>query len=216
MSSLQIGLAISGGVVLAAVVAHSAWTSRKNKPRQAQPVDQGEASDPSLATANFYSPQEPAFDTHTAATPTALDTPPVISVEPTISQDPVNDMALAMMHEATMHAQRAPNAADMARIAADKAQAAERAAEEKRQLETQASRDIPSPDLIPVEKRPSLDALIDVIAGIEIEHPISGEATLASMPPTRRVGNKLFILEGLHAETGQWEHPRNGHRYSHF
>jgi len=37
MSSLQIGLAISGGVLLAAVVAHGAWTARKNAPRQAQP-----------------------------------------------------------------------------------------------------------------------------------------------------------------------------------
>jgi hypothetical protein len=36
MSNFQIGLAIAGGVVLVAVVAHSAWTSRKNKPRQAQ------------------------------------------------------------------------------------------------------------------------------------------------------------------------------------
>ena len=36
MSNFQIGLAIAGGVVLVAVVAHSTWTSRKNKPRQAQ------------------------------------------------------------------------------------------------------------------------------------------------------------------------------------
>ncbi len=39
MSSLQIGLAIAGGLVLAAVVAHGAWTSRKNAPLQAQPED---------------------------------------------------------------------------------------------------------------------------------------------------------------------------------
>ena len=37
MSNLQIGLAIAGGVVLAAVVAHSAWNSRRNAPRQAKP-----------------------------------------------------------------------------------------------------------------------------------------------------------------------------------
>lgn len=35
MSNLQIGLAIAGGVLLAVVVAHGAWTSRKNAPRQA-------------------------------------------------------------------------------------------------------------------------------------------------------------------------------------
>jgi hypothetical protein len=125
-------------------------------------------------------------------------------------------MALAMMQEATMHAQREPNAADLARIAADKAKAAERAAEEKRTQVTQSARAIAAPDLIPVEKRLSLDALIDVIAAIEIEHPISGEATIAAMPATRRVGNKLFILEALHTETGLWEQPRNGQRYSAF
>jgi len=40
MSNLQIGLAIAGGVVLAAVVAHGAWSSRRNAPRQAQPESQ--------------------------------------------------------------------------------------------------------------------------------------------------------------------------------
>src|SRR5574343_235838 len=39
-SSLQIGLAIAGGAVLAAVVAHGAWTSRRNAPRQAEPESQ--------------------------------------------------------------------------------------------------------------------------------------------------------------------------------
>ena len=42
MSNLQIGLAIAGGVVLAAVVAHGAWSSRKNAPRQAEPEPGGE------------------------------------------------------------------------------------------------------------------------------------------------------------------------------
>jgi hypothetical protein len=37
MSNLQIGLTIAGGVLLAGVVAHGAWSSRKNAPRQALP-----------------------------------------------------------------------------------------------------------------------------------------------------------------------------------
>lgn len=37
MSSLQIGLAIAGGLVLAGVVVHGAWISRRNQPRQADP-----------------------------------------------------------------------------------------------------------------------------------------------------------------------------------
>nr|WP_295784696.1 cell division protein ZipA C-terminal FtsZ-binding domain-containing protein [Rhodoferax sp.] len=42
MSNLQIGLAIAGGVVLAAVVAHGAWNARRNAPRQAQPEPVGD------------------------------------------------------------------------------------------------------------------------------------------------------------------------------
>jgi hypothetical protein len=38
VSNLTIGLAILGGLVLAAVVAHSAWSARRNAPRQAQAV----------------------------------------------------------------------------------------------------------------------------------------------------------------------------------
>ena len=47
MSTLQIGLAVAGGVVLAAIVAHSAWTSRKMAPRQAAPEESD--TDPSTA-----------------------------------------------------------------------------------------------------------------------------------------------------------------------
>jgi FtsZ-interacting cell division protein ZipA len=217
MSNLQIGLAIAGGVVLAAVVAHSTWTSRKNKPRQADPVVQDTLIESAnLPPTNFETPQEPTFDTTLSYSTPSADTPSADPPQKSLSHDPVNDMALAMMQEATKHAQREPNAADLARIAADKAKAAERAAEEKRKQTNEATINIAAPDLIPVEKRPSLDALIDVIAAIEIDHPISGEATIASMPPTRRVGNKLFILEGLHTETGLWEQPRNGQRYSAF
>ena len=217
MSNLQIGLAIAGGVVLAAVVAHSTWTSRKNKPRQADPVVQDTLIESAnLPPTNFETPQEPTFDNTLSYSTPSADTPSADPPQKSLSHDPVNDMALAMMQEATKHAQREPNAADLARIAADKAKAAERAAEEKRKQTNEAIINIAAPDLIPVEKRPSLDALIDVSAAIEIDHPISGEATIASMPPTRRVGNKLFILEGLHTETGLWEQPRNGQRYSAF
>ena len=217
MSNLQIGLAIAGGVVLAAVVAHSTWTSRKNKPRQADPVAQDEiveSADP--AQARFDGPQEPTFDPLQTTSGSSSQVSSSIQQQTSLSHDPVNDMALAMMQEATKHAQREPNAADLERIAAEKAKAAERAAEAKRTPPVESEQDIATPDLIPSEKRLSLDALIDVIAAIEIDHPISGEATLAAMPTSRRVGNKLLILEGLHTETGLWEPPRNSQRYSAF
>lgn len=37
MSDLQLGVAVAGGVVLAALVAYNAWTTRNNMPRQATP-----------------------------------------------------------------------------------------------------------------------------------------------------------------------------------
>jgi hypothetical protein len=134
MSSLQIGLAIAGGLVLAAVVAHGAWNSRKNAPRQAQTGLSTEPLDSSL--------------------------PPPSLIDPVFS-----DSMFAVA---------------------------------------------------PLERKLSLDALIDVIAPIGLDSPVSGEAALAAMPHTRRVGSKPFAIEGQNVQNGQWEVPTPGHRYSAF
>lgn len=73
--------------------------------------------------------------------------------------------------------------------------------------------DFPLPVL---EKKPTLDSLIDVIAPISLEASISGEAALASMPSTRRAGSKPFAIEGLNEVSQCWELPQAGHRYSAF
>lgn len=67
-----------------------------------------------------------------------------------------------------------------------------------------------------LEKKPGLDALIDVIAPIALDGPVSGDAALAALPPTRRAGSKPFAVEGLNALTQQWEMPAPGQRYSAF
>ena len=59
-----------------------------------------------------------------------------------------------------------------------------------------------------------LDALIDALAPMSPEAPISGEVVAAHLPPTRRVGSKVFIIEGRHAETAEWEAPVPGARYA--
>jgi len=66
------------------------------------------------------------------------------------------------------------------------------------------------------ERKPGLDALIDVLAPIALEAPVSGEAALAAMPPTRRAGSKPFAIEGLNAQSQQWETPHPGQRYAAF
>jgi len=158
MSTLQVALAIAGGVVLAGVVAHSAWTSRKSRPRQAEPVIEQQE------------PREPGL--------TARDTP--------VGQSRFSDEQMAQREAFGGDSSLSTEAFEVAGM-------------------------VTAPD-----KRHALDALIDVIAPIEIDAPTSGDAALAAMPPTRRVGTKHFTIEGLNAESGEWEALRAGQRYSAF
>lgn len=135
MSTLQIGLAILGGLLLAAVVAHGAWSARKVTPRQALPGEEAGTAEPVAGV-------EPRLD------PVDFDPPPVPQPAP--------------------------------------------------------------------EKKPGLDALIDVIAPIVLETEGHGEAAQAALPGTRRVGSKPFAVEGLNAENHVWEVPVAGHRYEAF
>jgi hypothetical protein len=66
------------------------------------------------------------------------------------------------------------------------------------------------------ERKPQLDALIDALALIEVDHPVSGDAALAALPTTRRVGTKLFSVEGFVQDSGQWEALTPGRRYNAF
>jgi hypothetical protein len=143
MSTLQISLAIAGGLVLAGVVAHSTWSSRRNAPRQALP-EAGDAAGHAgrVAQADGTEPSrtEPTFD---------------------------DDLA-------------------------------------------------PPPPLPVPEKKPGMDALIDVIAPIALDAPVSGDAALAAMPPTRRAGSKPFAIEGFNEAAQHWETPVPGQRYGAF
>ena len=136
MSNLQMGLAAVGGVVLAAMVGHAAWISRRSQPRQAT-TDAGAPAEKQEAT----------------------------DIEPEL------DAA----------------AYDVAKFP------------------------LPAP-----EKKPALDALIDVIAPIALEDVVSGDAALAALPPTRRAGSKPFAVEGFNETSQSWEMPQPGQRYGAF
>lgn len=151
MSTLQISLAIIGGIVLALVIAYNTWTSRRNTPRQAQP-EVHDTEIMSVSDGEAPERQEPGFDAPLAA-----------------SGDPA-------------HGER-----------------------------TEPGVSLPQP-----EKKPGLDPLIDVMAPVTPEQAVSGDAALAAMPPTRRVGSKPFAVEGLNDATQQWETPAPGQRYSQF
>jgi len=154
MSTLQISLAIGGGLVLAGVVAHGAWTARKSLPKQATP------------------PPAP----HGALSPASAQG------LASSSGDPAAD-AFAQRQEPSFEADSGMSSLT--------------------QLTTP-------------ERKPGLDILIDALAAITLESAVSGEAALAVMPSTRRVGSKPFGVEGLSVSLGEWEYPQSGHRYSAF
>jgi hypothetical protein len=133
MSTLQLGLAIAGGLLLAAVVAHGAWSARKVTPRQPQPGDDASSQEAPEAI-------EPRLDVDDFVSPAASAHPPS-------------------------------------------------------------------------DKKPGLDALIDVIAPVALETEVHGEVVVAALPSTRRVGSKPFAVEGLNSESRHWEVPLAGQRY---
>ena len=64
MSTLQISLAVIGVVLLALIVAYNAWTTHRNQPKKARPVEDDPRAEPALR-------QEPAFDAALGAPPVA-------------------------------------------------------------------------------------------------------------------------------------------------
>lgn len=147
--SLTVGLAIAGGLVLAGVIAHGTWNSRRKLPQhksqEPKATDKAEGKEPGL-------------------------------------NGPLNS---------------------------DLAHAGPEFSPESDGL----------PALPVPERKPGLDPLIDAIAHIALEEGhdlISGDAALAAMPTTRRVGTKPFAIEGLNARHRHWEPPVAGQRYSAF
>ena len=169
MSTLQISLAVAGGLVLAVVVAHGAWSTRKNQPKRAtppeplpesrEPRESHERQDPGAPR----EPIEPQIDALTGAS-AELD-PSVERHEPSFDVD----------------------------------------------SGLQALTQLSVPD-----RKAGLDILIDAMVPVSLETVVSGDAALAAMPATRRVGSKPFGVEGRSVVTGQWEFPAAGHRYNAF
>lgn len=139
--SLTVALAVLGGLVLAALVAHGAWQARKAGPRRpAEPEPTLPVPRPGVEGGI-----EPSFD--------------VPSVEAAAA-----------------------------------------------------------PDLRPPTRRVTarLDPLVDAMATLAVEVTISGDMAVSHLPPTRRAGGKPFMIEGLNADTGEWEPPMAGQRYREF
>jgi hypothetical protein len=172
MSTLTVSLAVIGGLVLAGVVAHSAWNTRRNAPRTAEP--------------------EPAQDLHKQD----LDD----RQEPRMSG--LGGLA-GGAGIGTLSANATDGEIDFALP----------------DVESAKPRNDFDSNLIPLtpqEKKPLLDALIDVIAPIVVDGEVAGELALAVLPATRRAGSKPFAVEGYNRLTNEWELPAPGQRYNAF
>ncbi len=193
MSTLQVTLAIIGGLVLAAVVAQGAWVSRQNKPMQA------DAKNKSSSAGGLQERAEPTMDgSHESGH---------------ASNEALTEGALHGgfgghgVHQSTLDAsqtttQQAPSVSN-----------SEQDALGHEGLDFEVTQSV-----VQSEKRHALDALIDVIANIDLDGDsvVYGEAALAAMPHSRRIGSKPFMVEGLHAHRGEWEPIKPGQRYSAF
>jgi len=176
MSTLQVSLAIIGGLVLAGVVAYNAWVTRRNLPLTVR----DRSSDPA---ASSDAPNASAFP----------ETGPA-GAEDDGRIDPVLDDDTRPDHLGELD---------------DQEFAAPATAQPAPPAQPVAFRPLVSAP----EKRPALDALIDVIAPLALETEVSGDAVLAALPGTRRVGSKPFAVECQSTLSAEWESPRLGQRY---
>jgi hypothetical protein len=143
MTTLQIGLALMGGVVVLAVLLYNRWSTQRNLPRRSQG---GPELEPGLNGVPFEDPL-----------------PQQGRVEPSM-----DDFETLVPHG-----------------------------------QTGAS----------LALRSQLDPLIDVLVTLVPDHPVAGEAVLAAMPRSRRIGSKPFAVEAYHADSASWELPRPGRQY---
>ena len=54
---------------------------------------------------------------------------------------------------------------------------------------------------------------LDALVALSADSVVSGDAVLAALPGSRRIGSKPFWVEGRGTESPDWELPRHGQRY---
>lgn len=148
MNSLQVGLAVAGGLILGAIVAYNTWSARRNEPRRVRRPQEG-------ILESVSERREPSLDAHP------------------LGQRP-----------------EAPNDED--------------------------TEDAPAwPGGMLAARNQRLDVLIDVVAPLALDgREVSGDALLAALPATRRVGSKTFAIEArATGAAADWEFPQPGQRY---
>lgn len=121
MSTLQISLAVAGGLVLAGIVAHSAWSSRKNTPRQADPeapIAPSASSSSSLDDAGEQ--REPVFDAMSFDGESLSDLPHLPTADKRLGLDALIDVIVPLTLEAPIYGEAALTAMPATRRAGSK------------------------------------------------------------------------------------------------
>jgi hypothetical protein len=242
MSNLQISLAVLGVVLLILIVAYNSWTSRRNAPRKAEPLEEGAdpaRHEPGMDTVGHGSDltkyqHEPMLGDFGKAVP---GTEPVQMPEGRFAEADA-ELARIVAREAYEEQQRHAALAQQGEQGAGEAAMQESVQRTDAAIaavteQTVAQRQepvlagaplgaepvpapAPSPAIAPapsLERRGHLDPLIDAIAPITVAQIVPGEVALQAHPSTRRAGNKPFAIEGINQESRQWEPLQAGQRY---
>ncbi|MEO9150602.1 MAG: cell division protein ZipA C-terminal FtsZ-binding domain-containing protein, partial [Burkholderiaceae bacterium] len=193
VSPLQLGLILAGVLLLVLLVLWNGWKTRRNTPKQPDsqflPPD---APGRSASHSHDGSRRDPVFE-HAALRESASETD---------DQNGQNDRL--DRGEGTNAPDGLQSMPDGTRVAGA---ATTTAADD---ASTQGIYSAPTQS---VERRPLLDPLIDVIATIALDAPMTHEAVLHAMPPTRRVGSKPFAVEGQSDGSDLWGALQPGDRY---
>ena len=202
MSTFQIALLLLGAVVLLALVGQGIWASRRNQPRQADPSVRAQSK--AQAGQSTGDNTEPHGDEVLGAR---------LRREPGLEHDygALDDGSTPREHSL---------ATGQAMAEGTQPERSESGQTRDATLNRDGSADNMdfevNQTLHSADRWLALDALIDAIAPIEIEGLVSAQAAWAALPPTRRVGTKPFMIEGLNAQRGEWESLRMGQQYSAF
>ena len=181
------GLAAVGGAVLLGLLVQGVWKARKASPRQADPPDAARV--------------EPAMGGSAGGVGSAGGG---TIVRPGGRPGPAGGSALGGSAATDAQARGNP-------------QGPETVPDGLHDADGTLASDDHSPLRVPLPRKAArLDPLIDAIAALTLDAPVTGDLALVHLPPSRRAGAKPFLIEGLNAQTNDWELPAAGQRYSEF
>ncbi|THU02862.1 cell division protein FtsZ [Lampropedia puyangensis] len=204
MSTLQTTFIILGVVIVLAVIGYNAWYSATYAPRKARPVSDEDADKPQAPASNR---REPSLAGEIASLNNVDDT--------AHAQEPLLNTAATNNHKGGLFGKgKAPSSMAPAEEPVHQQEAAPSAGlvPPAQVLETPSQ--LSSTPLAVAAQE--FDSLVFSVVPLELEKTVSGDAALAALPPTRRIGKKQFLIQGLNQQNHLWESPRAGARYSQF